>query len=406
MTNVFDDFFNKYDYDIRKSGNARWIDQKCTPDVVSLIADCILNYIDGNTNISFSVNDIWEHDYSRDIVDQIFAKPDVLSESASNEYDKFFGQPIKLFCYSGVIKESGVQGRRYLYKVNNLDMLEFIAQRDRNALIFLQEYIEHVLDDSGILSEFYKFFDYQLPTAYSYLKNVFSAFTIEYTPINTEVECGRIFTKVLNPLAFKYKKRGTERGRLSKNIITIDMLMYNQPNWRDVLSEKPKNVSRQDYLNTIGMKLHLTGMQSYNIQKSKNLLRDYNKIRNSLSEVQDIEYKMKVEATQMHHIFPVAYYPDIADSVENLIALTPNQHNVNAHPKNKTYQIDRDYQKICLLEKIERIEESFESEFTIYTYDDLVHVLNVGLDTDSFSSVPNMSFDGLKEMVLSYYDQV
>ena len=37
-------FLSKYDYDVRKSGNARWIDQKCTPDVVNVIAECIINY--------------------------------------------------------------------------------------------------------------------------------------------------------------------------------------------------------------------------------------------------------------------------------------------------------------------------------------------------------------------------
>ena len=47
-----------------------------------------------------------------------------------------------------------------------------------------------------------------------------------------------IFTKVLNPLACKYKKHGTVRGYLSKDIITQDMILYNQKNWRDISSEK------------------------------------------------------------------------------------------------------------------------------------------------------------------------
>lgn len=38
------DFCNQYDYDIRKSGNGRWIDQKLTLDVLSFIADCILQF--------------------------------------------------------------------------------------------------------------------------------------------------------------------------------------------------------------------------------------------------------------------------------------------------------------------------------------------------------------------------
>ena len=37
-------FLNQRDYDLRKSNNGRWIDQKCAADVVSIVADCILEY--------------------------------------------------------------------------------------------------------------------------------------------------------------------------------------------------------------------------------------------------------------------------------------------------------------------------------------------------------------------------
>ncbi|GAA6857454.1 hypothetical protein AOH221_03340 [Helicobacter pylori] len=38
------DFLKFRDYDIRKTQSARWIDQKCTPDVLSVVADCILEF--------------------------------------------------------------------------------------------------------------------------------------------------------------------------------------------------------------------------------------------------------------------------------------------------------------------------------------------------------------------------
>ncbi|MGN8428639.1 hypothetical protein ACR9LD_03875 [Helicobacter pylori] len=38
------DFLKLRDYDIRKTQNARWIDQKCAPDVLSIVADCILEF--------------------------------------------------------------------------------------------------------------------------------------------------------------------------------------------------------------------------------------------------------------------------------------------------------------------------------------------------------------------------
>ena len=86
------DFCNKYDYDIRKSGNGRWIDQKCAADVVTVIADCIYNYESENPDSTFTTPDIWHYDYAVENVEAIFKKPGVESKAAKNEYDKFFQQ--------------------------------------------------------------------------------------------------------------------------------------------------------------------------------------------------------------------------------------------------------------------------------------------------------------------------
>jgi hypothetical protein len=56
-------FFSNFDFDIRKNNNARFMDQKVTPDVLCIIADCIINYIENyNDNIEFSSTDIWKYE--------------------------------------------------------------------------------------------------------------------------------------------------------------------------------------------------------------------------------------------------------------------------------------------------------------------------------------------------------
>lgn len=60
------DFCNQYDYDIRKSGNGRWIDQKLTLDVLSFIADCILQFTEDDPSKEFKVKDIWMYNYCVD----------------------------------------------------------------------------------------------------------------------------------------------------------------------------------------------------------------------------------------------------------------------------------------------------------------------------------------------------
>lgn len=372
------EFLNIRNYDIRINGSARWIDQKCTCDVLSIIADCILEYTNYSELIEFSINDIWQSPYAKDNVVAIFSKPDTDSNSAKNEYDKFFSQPINLFTYSGILSFLYKKGNKNIFRINNLELLEFIAMREMNALLFLQLYIKKVLQDSGIYHYFMDFFNTQNKESFKILKNTFSTFTIKYTPINQNVECGRIFTKILNPLSFKYQKKGTRKGNLSKTNITLDELKYNRINWRDENSGKEKNITRKEYEKEV---FEVEKYAAYSIQKAKKIVRRYNdKFNNGFSEV--MQNSENVIATQIHHIFPAAEFPSIAHFVENLIALTPNQHFSYAHPNNQTSYIDKDFQYICLITKTFTIQNDATQT---YRFDDYKIVLNTGLNTDEFT---------------------
>ncbi len=66
------DFLAQSDYDIRESGNGRWIDQKCTPDVVTVIADFIFDYVSSHPDCAFSSADIWNLDYASQTIEAVF----------------------------------------------------------------------------------------------------------------------------------------------------------------------------------------------------------------------------------------------------------------------------------------------------------------------------------------------
>lgn len=397
-------FLDEHDYDIRKTRNGRWIDQKCTMDVVCLVSDCIVEYTSNRPEKTFTVNDIWYSDYTVENVQQIFSKPDP-TQKASNEYDKYFGQPIKLLDAAGII-HGEKNGHGYTYTIINQELLEYISFRERNSFNFLCLYIEKVLKDSGLYRAFEYFFRMQDKASFKELKDAYTAFTIANTPINGATECGRIFTKVLNPLACKYRKCGTERGHLSKDIITQDMIMYNQRNWRDILSEKPKEMTRVDYEITLP-RPDDDYMTSYRINRAKRNLRRFNDMyRGGKTELFDERHIMD-PATQMHHIFPAGDFPEIADYLENLIALTPTQHFTYAHPNNNTQYIDRAYQYLCLIAKTGMIRENLlENENSPIIYDFYLYqtVLNTGLNTDEFYSVLDMDFDGVLNLIEKYYE--
>lgn len=102
---------NNFEYDIRVSNNGRWIDQKCTPDVLCIVSDCTLNYVEDNgEDLNFTSKDIWRANYTKENVEEIFNKPDTEHAKSENEYDKFFAQPLELLANAKILfKEKRVE---------------------------------------------------------------------------------------------------------------------------------------------------------------------------------------------------------------------------------------------------------------------------------------------------------
>lgn len=397
------DFCNRYDYDIRKSGNGRWIDQKCAADVLTVVADCIYRYVLQNGDGIFTSTEIWHFDYTVENVEAIFKKPGVKSAAAKSEYDKFFQQPMEMLANAKVLRKTK-QGNRNVYQVRDLQVLEYIALRERNALFFLKTYIEKVLRDSGIYSDFEAFFQTQTKDAYRRVKGAFSSFTIRNTKINGTVECNRIFIKVLNPMAYFHNSRGTEKGRLSEQIITYDMLMYNRNNFRDVCADKPKGVTRKEYAASHPVEVN-EAYYRYQSAKAKRFLRLFND-QNRSGQTEHLEAAhMNDRAIHMHHIFPEAAYPELCFYLENIIALTPTQHLNYAHPNGRTQEIDEQYQHLLLLSKAERIRENLTDTETekIYEFANLLLVLNVGFDNDDVSEIADMDFCAVMRAINLHY---
>lgn len=375
-------FIDSHTYDLRETGNGRWIDQKCTPDVISFIADCIIQFInDANTPNSFTKDALWHYDYSEEFVTSFFSKPSTNNTQTTHEYDKFFAQPLKLLAAADILNETQ-SGRKNLYSIKNFDVLEYISINDRAALTFLFSYCEKVLTDSGINPLFESFFLAQDKDSFNDLKEGYETFIRQYTEINGIDEPRRIFTKVINPLAFKKRKLGTRRGRLSTSIILYPELMYNRENFRDLYASKPKDVTRVEW-ETNHPRDTNPNFYKYESNRAKKFVRTYNQTFNSgLSEV--TSENDTAPATQIHHIFPEHAFHEIAMYHENLIALTPNQHVTKAHPLNDTRRIDKNYQIKLLLSKAETINEYAlrSPDGDLYSFYRLVEVINIGLDKD------------------------
>ncbi len=359
-------YFKNFDFDIRKTKSARFLDQKVTPDILTIISDCVIEFLNQTGQDKFNSKDIWNFQYSNDNIKDIFNKPDIFDKKAQNEYDKIFQQPLKALSYAQVLHEEKV-GNRIFFTLKNREILEYIAMRERNSLLFLQIYLEKVMHDSGILHLFRDFFDYQTKDSFYILKERYTDFIIQNTAINGTTEVRRIFTKVLNPLAFKYKKCGTRRGYISRTPITLDELYYNRVNWRDV--EKSKSETREEFTLSNEIENKSIAYHKYSLQKAKKLIQKYHSPHSEVED--DFSYG---EATQVHHIFMQSEFPTIDSYLENLILLTATQHFTKAHPNNNTRIIDKEYQKICLDAKYKSIQKFPE----LYSLEDFEYVMKIG----------------------------
>lgn len=373
----------------------RFMDQKCTPDVLASSANWILSLPEEVQDRGFTKRTIWDSPaFERDLRVE-FSKPGVDEETASNEYDKVISQPLKTLDFAGLLSSKKV-GNEIHFSVKNRELLEFISLGPRNSRIFLCTYLRHVLMQSGIYYRFEAFFESNHTNDdYLDLRDSFDRFILNQTFITGTTEIHRIFAKVLNPLSHQLGLPGSKDGRVTTEPIMFSSLLYNNVNFRDK-GRKPKgSTRRQAKIADKNAKL----ISKENIRRAMDSIRSRH---NGQSEVND---RWSVgQATQVHHIFPQSSHPGLVDIRENLILLTPTQHNTLAHPLNNTNAVDFDYQIECLLSKLSTIEKSIQSnpDDDFYSLKRLISVINTGyIDI----GIPiNSTFNEVRLMLRSYYD--
>lgn len=391
---------NSINYDIRIKQDARFMDQKCTPDVVCIIADCIINLRESEPSKEFIVQDIWDSQYFIKNVKAIFNKPSATNPTTKSEYDKFIQQPLRLLAYAGVL-DIKKRGTKNFYKVVNLSVLEYISLKDRNAYNFLYQYFVKVLSDSGLLKFFeaykLKFENGNLSQAdFEDLQSRFIKFIIGNTAINGEVEIRRIFPKLLNVFACENNLPGSVKGRMSDNQFYYTDLMYNRKNWRDM--SKDKTISRQEAINLSEQNIiEGTAFNAYLVQKAMN------QIRKMYTESEIKDQWSNGDATQIHHIFPKSKFSQLAHYLENLIKLTATQHYTMAHPNNKTDAINLDYQLVCLLAKSDSIEKSLKKSELYYRKESFIYCINTGLKQELKA---DLTFRQIKTELASIYNDL
>lgn len=198
---------------------------------------------------------------------------------------------------------------------------------------------------------------------------------------------------------------------MSSDIIKKADMMYNRDNFRDVYRDKPKSVSRKEWLAQHPDIDRRDGFFEQMMSRSKKVLKDFiYSNRDGVSELTQFAEGQDdmTAATQMHHIFPKNEFPEIKHYIENLIALTPNQHFAFAHPNNNTQMIDLAAQKVLLIAKTNSIKENLMnlSEENIYEFSNLLFVLSTGWEDESVLEISENDYADVLHSINYHYESI
>ena len=384
------DYLNTLELDLKiRGGNPRYFDQKVQPDVVEIISQCIKEF--SKKKHFFTINDIWNNEFSENLIFEYFNKPKATDKKAENEYDKFFAQPICFLTFFGILHREK-KGNKYYHTVLKPDILDYISSDQRKALNFINICLISFIRSNQIEKYFDKFFNEQDKGSYLSLREKFFEFTYQFTNIkpNNKHEPGRIFTPIINALAFKQNKKGTQGGRLSDDKIYFTDLIYARPNWKDILDGKPGELTREEWaekkLDNIDENISLSSSER---SAKKSIVTKYGNIS---------EYSGSDGGLDTHHIFPRSYHFNLCYYKENLIRITPDEHYVKAHPNRNTQIVDKPFQVELLKAKLNSIKTSLDAGEDFYDLKLFIDMLNKGFKID----LPdNLSIDDLKNFLNS-----
>ena len=369
-------------FDSSFAGGVRWFDQKVTFGNIAEVANAVLSTVTLGKLDDFTRKDIQNSASFNNAIQRDYGKPSLTDESAANEYDKFISQNLIVLAYSGILSSATKNGKKRIYKIRDREMLERIAGNEKESREFLIEYIEWVLKQFGWWSHVKRYIESEhSQTDMDHLKDAFTNLAIDTMKLGSrgsarpEVEAGRIFNKVINLVAYANLVPGIERGRVMKTPPRTFELSYNRPNWRDIASKKPKRMTRKAYEEQLEQAAASSIVESVMTSAMR-------KVKNYQQGVSEVPDSTGVKATHIHHMFPKHAFPDLADMLENLIALTPGQHLGIAHPDGNTQKIDLVFQRTCLNQKLESIKKSIDEDEDIYSYENFATVLQIGWGID------------------------
>ena len=351
----------------KENSNPRPFDQKVTMDNLNTVSYLIDQIVKEDQIQTFTTRYIWKHNSSEEYV-QMYGKGSVFDKKKNAEWNKFFPQPMNFLTYFGVLSRDESK-KTHKYKIKNKDLLEFIKSQPNRALKFLVYATKEFIEQNNLKNNLNSFFNSETINEFNKLRTNLENFVYNNTMIKrtNKHEPSRIYNKIINHIAYDLEKKGNYNGRMSEDVIQIEELQYNQKNWYDIISGKPKKTSRAEYKKQYYANLsEEEGIDVSERIAKKNIVKKHGFIS---------EYSGKDVANETHHIFMKSQFSKLRFLHENLIRITAGEHLENAHPLGNRLKVDEKFQVELLLAKL----KSIVADENFYDFKTFIYILNTGL---------------------------
>ena len=352
----------------KENSNPRPFDQKVTMDNLNTVAYLIDQIVKEDQKRDFTTTYIWKHNTSEEYV-QMYGKGSVFDKKKNAEWNKFFPQPMNFLTYFGVLTRDESK-TPHKYKISNKELLEYIKSQPNRSLKFLIYATKEFIKQNDLTEVLDAFFNLETISEFNKLRKNLENFIYNNTMIKrtNKHEPSRIYNKIINHIAYDQEKKGNYDGRMSEDVIQIEELQYNQKNWYDILSGKPKKTSRAEYKKQYYANLaEEDGIDVSERIAKKNIVKKHGFIS---------EFSGKDTANETHHIFMKSEFSKLRFLHENLIRITAGEHLEKAHPLGNRLKVDEKFQIELLLAKL----KSILADQNFYDFKTFIYVLNTGFN--------------------------
>jgi hypothetical protein len=406
--------------DIRKIKHQIGDQKSSCFDVIEIIAECVIHFTQESPKKKFTSKELRGNNFSDKTVRENLGKP-TTKNMKSNEYDKFFQQPLKVLTYAGILDEE--DGK---FSVKNRKVLQMISEQSRAAQQFCAEFAEKYFRDSGLgtqLDDFiavandenkatprkklnnlrdahFKVLDKHTPRKKSQTKDAKGKPTGKYAfkGKRKDTNSKRIFWPALKCIAQKNQTRGGYKGRLSKDVILPEDLRYGgEPNFRD--KGKKRGETRAQFENRKSKESKQDKFGQREEDRTKERIRE--RYGSKPQFMEDGISRLGV-VVEMHHILPKMDFPKFRAYPENIISVTRDQHGF-AHLQKSSSRVNYSapaeprYQAKLLICQSFYVEREVDNGGEFYTKESFMDILRVRYNSDFTGQE---SFDDLREMII------